>query len=522
MSFAKVYSAQVNLLAGQVVTIEVDLSKGLHAFSVVGLPDKAVDESRDRVSSAIKNSGFKSPKAKNQKIVVSLSPADLKKEGPFFDLSIALAYMLASEYLEFDPEKKIFLGELGLDGTLRSIRGALPLVLEAKKNGFEEVYLPKENAEEAALVDGIKIFGAESLAEVAEHLSSRGIDEISSDLRVASGKYIKLQPKTKIIYKKEIRGSDFCDIRGQEAAKRGLEIAAAGGHNIAMYGPPGTGKTMLARAFSGLLPDLPLEEVLEITGIHSVAGVSQGELVTAPPFRAPHHTASYVSITGGGVYPKPGEVTLAHRGVLFLDEFPEFEKRVIEALRQPLEDNIVSISRAKGSAIFPSNFILVAAMNPCPCGNLGNKQKACVCKPSDLDRYKRKLSGPIMDRIDLWVSVGNIDYKKLSGEGMGEKSRLIKERVIGARKLQEERFKKLGRKIKTNSEMNVKDLSTVAKLKDEVRDLLERSAERLALSARAYHRVLKIARTIADLDNSEEIKENHILEAIQYRPKANA
>ncbi len=524
MSFSKVYSAQVNLLAGQIVTVEVDLSKGLHAFSIVGLPDKAVDESKDRVSSAIKNSGFKSPKAKNQKIVVSLSPADLKKEGPFFDLSIALAYMLASEYLEFNPEKKIFLGELGLDGTLRSIRGALPLVLEAKKNGFEEVYLPKENAVEAALVEGIKIFGAESLAEVVEHIDSGKGQPLKNSQRAAlkERKLIPVQPKTEINFKKERKESDFCDIRGQEAAKRGLEIAAAGGHNIAMYGPPGTGKTMLARAFSGLLPDLSLPEVLEITGIHSVAGVSQGELVTLPPFRAPHHTSSYVSITGGGTYPKPGEVTLAHRGVLFLDEFPEFEKRVIEALRQPLEDNIVSISRAKGTAQFPSNFILVAAMNPCPCGNLGNKQKACICRPSDLDRYKRKLSGPIMDRIDLWVSVGNIDYKKLSGEGLGEKSKFIKDRVESARKIQAERFKKLGRNIKTNSEMNVKDLSNLVKLKDEVRDLLDESAGRLSLSARAYHRVIKIARTIADLENSEEINQNHILEAIQYRPKINA
>jgi len=318
---------------------------------------------------------------------------------------------------------------------------------------------------------------------------------------------------------------DFADIRGQESAKRGLEIAAAGGHNIAMYGPPGTGKTMLARVFSQLLPDLSTEEVLEITGIHSVAGNLRGELVCFPPFRAPHHTSSYVSLIGGGTYPKPGEVTLAHRGVLFLDEFPEFEKRAIESLRQPLEDNIVSISRSKGSAIFPSNFILVAAMNPCPCGNTGNKQKACICKPSDLDRYKRKLSGPIMDRIDLWVSVGNVDYKKLGEEGVNsqnEQSDKIKMRVLRARENQKNRFKKLGREISMNSEMNSKDLSGIVKLKKEVRDLLDDSAERLALSARAYHRVIKIARTIADLENSTDVERNHILEAIQYRPKVNS
>ena len=523
MSFAKVYSAQVNLLRGVIVTIEVDLSKGLHAFNVVGLPDKAVDESKDRVSGAIKNSGFKSPKAKNQKIVVSLSPADLKKEGPFFDLAIAVAYLLACGEIKFNSEKKIFLGELGLDGTLRSIRGALPLAEAAKRAGYEEIYVPKENAAEAALVDGIKVFGAESLREVLEHVdeSFTRLENKKTPLRQGSEgrRKISPQPKTKINYKREMKGGDFSDIRGQETAKRGLEIAAAGGHNIAMYGPPGTGKTMLARVFSGLLPDLTQEEVLEITGIHSVAGSTRGELVCFAPFRAPHHTASYVSMIGGGTHPKPGEVTLAHRGVLFLDEFPEFEKRVIESLRQPLEDNIVSISRAKASAIFPSNFILVAAMNPCPCGNTGNKQKECICKPSDLDRYKRKLSGPIMDRIDLWVSVGNVDYKKLGGEGNGEKSDKIKERVSRARMVQKNRFEKSGKDISTNSEMNVKDLSSMVKLKKEVRDLLDDSAERLALSARAYHRVIKIARTIPDLESSPDVESKHILEAIQYRPK---
>jgi len=517
MSFARVYSAQVNLLTGVIVTIEVDSSRGLHAFNVVGLPDKAVDEAKDRVSSAIKNSGFKSPKAQNQKIVVSLSPADLKKEGPSFDLPIALAYMLSSGDVKFDSKKKVFFGELGLDGVLRPIKGTLPLVQEAKNKGYEEVYLPIENAVEAALIDGIKVYGANSLKEVIEHVNQSKINrEDDQEIRT---KKILPQIKTEIQYDRTFRGSDFSDIRGQEGAKRGLEIAAAGGHNIAMYGPPGTGKTMLARAFSAILPEFSTEDVLEITGIHSVVGANKSELVCTPPFRAPHHTSSYVSLIGGGTFPKPGEVTLAHKGVLFLDEFPEFEKRVLESLRQPLEDNIVSISRARGTAIFPSNFILVAAMNPCPCGNATSKNKICICKPSDLDRYKRKLSGPIVDRIDLWVSVGDIDYKKLGDAGTGESSSKIKDRVRNARDIQKKRFKKWNREAETNSELNVKDLSSIVKLDSTVRQLLDQSAESLALSARAYHRVIKIARTIADLEGAEEINSNHILEAIQYRPK---
>lgn len=523
MSFAKVYSAQVNLLAGAIVSIETDISKGtLHAFSIVGLPDKAVDESKDRISSAIKNSGYKSPKAFNQKIVISLSPADLKKEGPYFDLAIALSYMLSAEDVKFDAEGKIFLGELGLDGTLRGVKGVLPLVEEAVRRGFKEVFLPIENTEEAALVEGIEVYGANNLKEVIEHLDEPRTKEDKANPNFKKEKnQIKAQPKTEINYKRLPRGADFSDIRGQEGAKRGLEIAASGGHNIAMYGPPGTGKTMLARAFSAILPELLPNEVLEITGIHSVVGANRGELVVFPPFRSPHHTASYVSMIGGGTFPKPGEVTLAHRGVLFLDEFPEFDKRVIESLRQPLEDNIVSISRAKGSATFPSNFILVAAMNPCPCGNTGSKTKVCVCKPSDLDRYRRKLSGPIMDRIDLWVSVGDVDYQKLGEAPTGETSDVIKNRVHKARSIQKDRFRNSGRNIQTNSEMNVKDLESMVPLAKEVRDSLDKSAEVLGLSARAYHRVIKIARTIADLEGTPEIMSKHILEAIQYRPKVN-
>lgn len=522
MSFSRVYAAQPHMLKGKVVTVEVDITKGtLHAFTMVGLPDKAVDEAKDRMSSALKNSGFNSPKNQNQKIVISLSPADLKKEGAYFDLAIALSYLLSAEDIDFDPEGKIFLGELSLNGELRPIKGVLPLTQAAKKEGYKEIFVPIGNAEEAALVDGITVYGANTLKEVVDHIYIIKYDKKGAPLEPERTK-INPQPKTQILKKEKNHTIDFCDIRGQEGAKRGLEIAAAGGHNIAMSGPPGTGKTMLARVFSHILPDLANDDILEVTGIHSIVGMLEENLITEAPFRSPHHTASYVAMIGGGANPKPGEVTLAHKGVLFLDEFPEFEKRVLEALRQPLEDNVVSISRARGSALFPSNFILVAAMNPCPCGNKGNKQKACICKPMDLDRYARKISGPIIDRIDIWVTVGSVDYDKLStNEVHGEKTERIKERVLRARDIQEKRFKKATRNLKTNSEMNVKELNTFAQLTEEVKSVLNQSAERLQLSARAYHRVIKLARTIADLESAEHISSTHILEALQYRPRVN-
>ncbi len=522
MSFSRVYSAQTHLLKGKIVTVEVDITKNtLHSFTLVGLPDKAVDESKDRMSSALKNSNYNSPKNQNQKIVISLSPADIKKEGPYFDLAIALAYLLSAEEINFDPEGRIFLGELSLNGELRPIKGALPLTEIAQKLGYKEIYLPVENAKEAALVRGIKIFGVNNLKEIIDHIYIPKKDKKGNLLEKERPKILP-QIETEIIKKVKINNIDFSDIKGQEGAKRGLEIAASGGHNIAMSGPPGTGKTMLARVFSHILPDLETDACLEITGIHSVVGLLEEDIITDPPFRAPHHTASYVSMIGGGTNPKPGEVTLAHRGVLFLDEFPEFEKKVLESLRQPLEDNIVSISRARGSAIFPSNFILVAAMNPCPCGNKGNKQKDCICKPSDLDRYKRKLSGPIMDRIDIWVNVQNVDYEKLSNSSQeGEKTSTIKERVRLARDIQIKRFKNSPRKINTNSEMNVKELNIYAPLDEETKKVLNQSAERLQLSARAYHRTIKLARTIADLSGSENISQSHILEALQYRPREN-
>jgi magnesium chelatase family protein len=480
-----------------IVTIETDLSSGsLHAFNIVGLGDKAVDEAKDRVSSAIKNSGFKSPKKENMKIVVSLSPADMKKEGAYFDLGIALGYLLANENISFDPEERIFVGELALDGTLRPLKGILPLVEEAKKKGFSEVFVPNENVSEAALVEEITIYGVSSLQEVIDHLT----ENEENNFRLTPAK------QTEIIFEDEINTLDFCDVKGQSQAKRGLEIAAAGGHNICMYGPPGTGKTMLAKLFTTILPSLSKEEILEITGIHSIAGTTGGALVTKAPFRSPHHTSSYVSLIGGGSTPKPGEVTLAHKGVLFLDEFPEFEKRVLESLRQPLEDRVVTVSRAKGTAIFPTNFILVAAMNP------PDKDATLVEKL----RQKKKISGPIMDRIDMWVEVSEVDYEKLGDSTPeGEKSADIRKRVWEARKNQEKRFKKK----RTNSDMNVRDLHRHAALTEDVKQLLNQSAEKLGLSARAYHRVIKLSRTIADLDQKENIQMEHVLEALQYRPK---
>lgn len=512
--FSKVYSAQTNLLSVTLISVETDISRGLYAFSIVGLPDKAVEEARDRVSAAIKNSGLTSPKSKNQKIVISLAPASEKKEGPAFDLAIALSYLLSSEEIDFDSEGKLFLGELSLDGKLRGVRGILPVARFAKKNGFKELYVPVENVEEAALIEGLNVFGVDSLSSAMKHLSGE--------------KLILKSPTTKLSKKESQAKVDFSDVRGQERAKRGLLIAAAGGHNVAMYGPPGTGKTMLAKAFAGILPELSFEEMLEATSIHSVAGVLS-QFITEPPFRSPHHTASYVSLVGGGATPKPGEITLAHRGVLFMDEFPEFERRVIESLRQPLEDKVISVARAKGTAHFPADVLLIAAMNPCPCGNFGFRGKPCVCTPTSLQRYRRKMSGPIIDRIDIWLEVDRVNTNDLSGTTEGEKSDYFRRKVENARTLQRIRFDPASAKatagqakiknLSKNSDMGARDLINYINLDNDARQALNLASERLGFSPRVYHRMIKVARTIADLDNSPEITRDHILEAVEYRPK---
>lgn len=531
MTFSRVTSAQLDGLEPNIVTVETDISDGLFSFSLVGLPDKAVEEAKDRVSAAIKNTGFKSHKQKNQKVVISLAPAELKKTGPAFDLAIAVGYLLSSGEISFDPSGKLFLGELSLDGGVRSVNGALPIVRHARNLGFKEVFVPPENAKEAALVEGISIFSPATLQDLISHLDPRGaykkmIRPQKGGMRenpFVHAKSISPHPKTHFKKGESAKArTTLGEIRGQTNAKRALTIAAAGGHNVLLFGPPGTGKTLLARAFVELLPGLSFEEALEVTSIHSAAGALRGALIERPPFRAPHHTSSHVAIIGGGTLPRPGEITLAHKGVLFLDEFPEFDRRVIESLREPLEERMLTVSRSQRSALFPADVILIAAMNPCPCGNRGSS-KECVCSPKDLVRYERKLSGPIVDRIDLWVEVGEValsNLRKLPESERKEREREvqeIKKKIEQAIVAQETRFD--GRKETRNAHMNAEFLNTKLGASDAVYETLESAAQMLGLSARGYHKMLKVSRTVADLEGSEEVTEEHILEALQYRQK---
>lgn len=506
MNFARVFGAQPALPAAHIVTVETDMTKGLHAFTIVGLPDKSVAEARDRVASAIKNTKLRgetlqSPKSTNKKIVISLAPAELKKEGAVFDVPAALSYLLASKQITFDPMKKVFAGELALDGALRPIRGALSVAKAAKEDCFDEIYLPADNAPEASLVSGITIIPIESLAELLAHL--------------AGGTRIKSFAGTRSARTDESAVLD--EIRGQESAKRALEIATAGRHNIALYGPPGTGKTMLARAAAAILPDLSEDESIEVTTIHSLAGTLTEVAISRPPFRSPHHTSSYAAIIGGGSTPKPGEVTLAHRGVLFCDEFPEFHRDVVNALREPLEDRIVSVARAKRSEVYPANFMLIAALNPCPCGFWGTQR--CDCMPHIVEKYRRKISGPIADRIDMWVTVPEIPHELLSTKAKrtaGE-TKAARGRIEKARDVQRKRFAK--GKLTTNADMRANDIETYANLADSAEETLIAAAKRMKLSPRGYHRTIKLARTIADLAGSGTIEAPHMLEALQYRQR---
>ena len=513
MSVTTVRSAYINILHGEPVRVEVDVSPGLYSFSIVGLPDKAIDESKDRIVAALKNTGLRNPKTENHKVTVSLAPADVKKEGSYFDLPITLAYLFATKQIVGEPSDTWFVGELSLTGDILPMRGMLALASAAREQGVRTLYIPEDNVREALLVEGLVIYGCRNLRDVVKHFNGLLDDDTSPH------RELLVAPQEEVAYVRPDFYLDIKDIRGQEHAKRALEIAALGGHNIALYGPPGTGKTMLARAFTGLLPPLSKEEVVEVTRIHSVTR-GGGAIITHPPFRSPHHTSSYVSIVGGGANPRPGEVTLAHRGVLFLDEFPEFDKRVIESLREPLEGGQIVVSRAKGTYTFPASCTVVAAMNPCPCGYMGSKVKRCTCTRGDIERYARKLSGPIVDRIDIWVPVLHVDYDTLSHAHVGEGSEIIRERVQKARAFGKERFLALGLShIRSNKEIPPHDIDAHAQLSPQALASMKKIATQYALSPRSYHRVLRVARSIADLEYSPSVEEHHILEAFQYRPR---
>jgi len=505
---SKINSCAVIGLDCERVEVEIDISPGLPAIIVVGLPDTAVQESKERVKSAINNSGTNFPATR---VTINLAPADIKKEGPAYDLPIAIGVLVATRQLEVDTdlEDSLFVGELALNGKLRHTNGVLPITLFAKNKNYRRIFVPKVNEFEAGLVEGIEIIPIESLEQLIAFLEGK----------------IEIEPaKTPGIGKSDKKPNhsvDMAFVKGQEHVKRALEIAASGGHNVLMSGPPGTGKTLLARAVSTILPEMTKEEALEVTKIYSIAGLlpSDKPLITTRPFRTPHHSASAPALVGGGTFPRPGEISLAHRGILFLDELPEFPRTILENLRQPLEDGIVTISRAQGTLTFPAQFTLIASMNPCPCGYLNDPEHDCSCSPSQIIKYQKKISGPLLDRIDLCIEVPRIKFDKLSSEELEESSEDIQKRVEAARQIQKERFK--GKDVISNSEMNSQIVKEFCPTDEETINLLKTAVSQFNLSARSYYKILKIARTIADLEGKENIECTHVAEALQYRPKHN-
>ena len=500
----KTYGSAVHGVSATTVTVEVNIGQGIN-FYLVGLPDSAVKESHQRIDAALKNNGLKIP---GKQITVNMAPADIRKEGSAYDLTIAVGILAASEQIMAEEVSQyVIMGELALDGELRPIKGTLPIAIKAKQEGFKGVILPEENAKEAAVVSGLEVYGIRNIQQIIDFFNKK--QELT---------------KTTIDIEQEFSARlddfehDFSDVKGQENIKRALEISAAGGHNVILIGPPGAGKTMLSKRMPSILPPLTLDESLETTKIHSVAGKTNRTmgLVTKRPFRAPHHTISDVALVGGGMNAQPGEISLAHNGVLFLDELPEFKRTVLEVMRQPLEDRIVSISRARFSVEYPASFMLMASMNPCPCGFYNHPEKECVCAPGIVQKYLNKISGPLLDRIDLHIEVTPVPFSELNKEQQSETSKDIRERVIKARQIQTERYKGT-EGVYCNAQMRTKDLRTYCVLDEASNALLKTAMERLGLSARAYDRILKVARTIADLDSAQNIQTNHIAEAIQYR-----